>query len=168
MRSNNASFRFGLLCSCPGGRLGYLMLILNSFLWCFRSAVFFNPDAAKPISRLLDDVRLPVKVDWRKLVYNFFGQSEAIRPLNVLCRAVSERIWHSEEADVAHVPGPKAAHSHLQARDHVEGELAGDAAERGGQERRNGMDGAWARKRCGGGRCHHRDAADWQEQLRTG
>jgi hypothetical protein len=44
---------------------------------------------------------------------------------------------------VAHVPGIKAADSQLQARDYVEGELAGDAAEGRDQERRNGMDGAW-------------------------
>jgi hypothetical protein len=43
---------------------------------------------------------------------------------------------------VAHVSGLKAADSQLQARDHVEGELAGDAAEGRDQERRNGVDGA--------------------------
>jgi hypothetical protein len=68
---------------------------------------------------------------------------------------------------VAHVPGPKAAHRHLQARDYVEGELAGDAAERGGQDRWNWMDGAWERKRARRVR-HHRDVAGRQEQLRTG
>lgn len=43
---------------------------------------------------------------------------------------------------MAHVPGAKAAHGHLQARYSVEGELAGYAAEGRGQERRNGVDGA--------------------------
>lgn len=63
---------------------------------------------------------------------------------------------------MAHVPGSKAkiAACHPQARDPVEGELAGDAEGRA-QARRRGVAGTGEGKR----RCHFRDTADRAERL---
>lgn len=96
-------------------------LVIRSGCPCLRSGMFFNPEAANTVPRLLGNVRVPDKVDSRTptehiklLIVPVYSQTDHGLCWDTLtdyydCHAVCYGSRHLQEATLAHVPGLKAA-----------------------------------------------------------